>query len=433
MFDNSEKLFQRAQKVSPGGVHSPVRAFKSVGGNPIFFKEARGPYIVSVEGGEYIDFCQSFGPLILGHRDPEVAEKVKVMMDKAWTFGACEPYSLMLAEWIVENVPHVERVRFVSSGTEAVMSAVRLARGATGKNKIIKFEGCYHGHVDSLLVKSGSGLAGVAASDSAGVSAQVAAETVVLPIGDRAALEKAFEVHKNEIAAIIIEPLPANFGLLIQDNDYLRFVREISTRYNALLIFDEVISGFRVAMGGMAEVSGVVPDIVTYGKVIGGGFPVGCYAGKKELMDLVAPLGPVYQAGTLSGNPVGMVAGLATLEKMKRDHVIEHLNERAKQFVSTLRDHISALDIPLQVSQFGSLFWIHGSEHANPNSLGQINKNQGPLYARLFYALLEEGVYLPPSGYEVCFLSWAHNEKIMVECSHRFKNAFTQFKETSQE
>ncbi len=432
MFDHSERLFKRAEKVSPGGVHSPVRAFKSVGGTPIFFKEARGPYLKSVEGGEFIDFCQSFGPLILGHRDPEVSAAVQEMMGKAWTFGACEPYSLALAEWIVAHVPHVERVRFVSSGTEAVMSAVRLARGATGKNKIIKFEGCYHGHVDSLLVKSGSGLAGVAASDSAGVSSQVAAETIVLPIGDRDALEKAFEIHKNEIAAIIIEPLPANFGLLIQENDYLQFVREISLKNSALLIYDEVISGFRVAMGGMAEISGVVPDLVTYGKVIGGGFPVGCYAGKKELMDMVAPLGPVYQAGTLSGNPVGMVAGLATLEKMKRENVIPELNERAFQFVSVLRDQIKSLELPLKVTQFASLFWIHGSEHSNPQSLGQINKNQGALYSQLFYSLIEEGIYLPPSGYEVSFLSWAHDEKILVECSHRFKSAFAHFKENAK-
>jgi glutamate-1-semialdehyde 2,1-aminomutase len=311
----SEQLFERAKRVSPGGVQSPVRAFKGLGRAPLFFKSAQGARLKAVDGAEYIDFCQSFGPLILGHRDPDVSAKVEEMIGKAWTFGACEPYSLELAEWIVQNVEHVESLRFVSSGTEAVMSACRVARGATGRHKIIKFEGCYHGHVDSLLVKAGSGLAGTAASDSAGVSENVASETIVLPLGDREAVVQAFEKHRGEIAAVIIEPLPANFGLLKPNCNDLRFLRKITEQEGSLLIFDEVISGFRVALGGMAEISEVTPDLVTYGKVIGGGFPVGCYGGKKDYMDLVAPQGPVYQAGTLSGNPVGMVAGLATLIK----------------------------------------------------------------------------------------------------------------------
>ncbi|MEM7646969.1 MAG: glutamate-1-semialdehyde 2,1-aminomutase, partial [Pseudomonadota bacterium] len=414
---------------SPGGVQSPVRAFKSVGGTPIFFKEANGPFLYSVEGKEYIDFCQSFGPLILGHRDPDVTKAVEEMIGKAWTFGACEPYSLELAEWIVANVSHVDKVRFVNSGTEAVMSAVRVARGATGRHKIIKFEGCYHGHVDSLLVKSGSGLAGVAASDSAGVSENVASETIVLPIGDRHAVEAAFEKHKNEIAAIIVEPLPANFGLLIQDMEYLQFLREITTQMGALLIFDEVISGFRVAMGGMAELANVVPDLCTYGKIIGGGFPVGCYAGKAQYMDQVAPMGPVYQAGTLSGSPVGMAAGLATLTKMKNENVLERLGERASHFVEAIGGALSQSGLPFKVVHFGSLMWFHVSDHCQPSSLDQISKDQGPLFKELFYACLEEGIYLAPSGYEVSFLSWAHDEKVIVDCTHRFKKVFEKLKE----
>ncbi len=429
MNSKSESLFERAKKVSPGGVQSPVRAFKGLGQAPLFFKEAKGAKLYSVDGDEYIDFCQSFGPLILGHRDPDVSARVEEMIGKAWTFGACEPYSLELAEWIVENVPHVESCRFVSSGTEAVMSACRVARGVTGRNKIIKFEGCYHGHVDSLLVKSGSGLAGVAASDSAGVSENVASETIVLPLADRQAVEAAFEKHKGEIAAVIIEPLPANFGLLKPNCDDLRHLQEVCHAHGSLLIFDEVISGFRVAMGGMAEISGVVPDLVTYGKVIGGGFPVGCYGGKKEYMNFVAPAGPVYQAGTLSGNPVGMVAGLATLTKMQKEGVIAKMDERAANFAEALESHMQELDLPLKIVQFGSLMWIHGSEKKEPRTLQDISPNQADIFKKLFFHCLDEGLYLAPNGYEVSFLSWAHDEKIMVECSHRFKRAFTKLKE----
>lgn len=426
----SDTLFERSKKVSPGGVQSPVRAFKGLGKAPLFFKAAQGATLTSVEGHKYIDFCQSFGPLILGHRDPDVAARVEEMISTAWTFGACEPYSLELAEWIVDNVGHVESVRFVSSGTEAVMSACRLARGVTGRNKIIKFEGCYHGHVDSLLVKAGSGLAGVAASDSAGVSANVAAETVVLPLGDEEAVAQAFEKHKGEIAAIIIEPLPANFGLLKQDPEFLKYLRTITADQQTLLIFDEVISGFRVAMGGMAELTGVTPDLVTYGKVIGGGFPVGCYGGKKEYMEYVAPAGPVYQAGTLSGNPVGMVAGLATLTKMQKYQVIPALQERANQLVEALEGHIAALELPLKIVNVGSLMWIHSSDKKEPQNLNEIGSKQSELFKTLFFHCLDEGLYLAPNGYEVSFLSWAHDEKVLIECSHRFKDAFKNLRES---
>src|SRR5436853_1107480 len=314
----SREYFDRALRITPGGVHSPVRAFKGVGGTPVFFRSAQGATMTSVDGREFIDFCQSFGPLILGHRDRDVSEAVRAAIDTAWSFGACEPYSLELVEWITSRLPWVEMLRFVSSGTEAVMSALRVARAATGRNRILKFEGCYHGHSDSLLVKAGSGLAGVAASSSAGVSSGVAGETLVAPLDDEESLRRTFHEFGKEIAAVILEPLPANYGLLIQRRELVAEIVRIAREHGALVIFDEVISGFRVALGGMAELLGMRPDLVTYGKVIGGGFPVACYGGRKNLMELVAPAGPVYQAGTLSANPVGMRAGLATLQRIER-------------------------------------------------------------------------------------------------------------------
>src|SRR5437667_2700931 len=290
--DLSREYFDRASLIAPGGVHSPVRAFKGVGGTPILFRSAQGGAMTSVDGREYIDFCQSFGPLILGHRDSDVADAVREAIETAWTFGASEPYSLDLAEWITSRLPWVEMLRFVSSGTEAVMSALRVARAATNRNRILKFEGCYHGHSDSLLVKAGSGLAGLAASSSAGVSSQVASETLVAHLDDEDAVRKLFDEFGKEIAAVILEPLPANYGLLIQRRDFIEEVVKIAREHGALVIFDEVISGFRVALGGMAEVLGMRPDLITYGKVIGEGFPVACYGGRKDLMECVAPAGP---------------------------------------------------------------------------------------------------------------------------------------------
>ena len=436
----SRQLFQRARRLSPGGVHSPVRAFHGVHTSgsdlstktlsPIFFETAQGAFLYSCDGNRYIDFCQSFGPLILGHRDPDVSLAVEKMIQKAWTFGACEPYSLELSQWIVDHVPHVEKLRFVSTGTEAVMSALRLARGATGRHKVIKFEGNYHGHVDSLLVKAGSGLAGTGASDSAGVSPKVASETIVLPLGDSMALEKAFENHQDEIAAIIVEPLPANFGLLKQENTFLRFLREISTSNGALLIFDEVISGFRVALGGMAEISGVKPDLVTYGKVIGGGFPVGCFGGQSKWMDLMAPLGPVYQAGTLSAHPVGMVAGLVTLEKIKKENGIKILNQRTQTFVKNLDSAIAHYELPLKITHFASLMWIHGSSKKDPQNIGEVASDQKRIFSQLYTHCLDQGLYLSPGGYEVSFLSLAHDEQVLKESEKRFKKAFETLKET---
>ncbi|XGC80467.1 glutamate-1-semialdehyde 2,1-aminomutase [Bdellovibrio bacteriovorus] len=414
----SEELFQRALKITPGGVHSPVRSFKGLDRAPVFFTKAEGAFLTSVEDKKYIDFCQSFGPLILGHLDPEVKEEVHRMVDTAWTFGATEVYSLELAEWITTTLPFMQKLRFVSSGTEAVMSALRVARAATGRNKILKFEGCYHGHVDNLLVKAGSGLAGTAASSSAGIPAEVAAQTVVSPLDDEAALEAVFAAQGKDIAAVIIEPLPANYGLLVQRPEFLKKVAELCKKNGSLLIYDEVISGFRVGLGGMVAETGITPDLVTYGKIIGGGFPVGCYGGKAELMNMVAPSGDVYQAGTLSANPVGMRAGLTTLKKMQRLDGWNVLNKRTEKFAQTLRDGLAKKGSDLQVSQVASLFWIHGKTSVPIRSIAQIPGNQGGTFKGLFLRALDKGVYLAPNAYEVGFVSWAHSDELLEEAAH---------------
>jgi glutamate-1-semialdehyde 2,1-aminomutase len=413
----SKQLYERSKKVSPGGVHSPVRAFKSVGGDPIFFKSAKGAFLTSVDGPSYIDFCQSFGPNLLGHRDPEVQAAVAEAIDVAWTFGACEPYSLELAEWITNRVKVCEKIRFVCSGTEAVMSALRVARAATGRSRILKFEGCYHGHVDSLLVKAGSGLAGVAASDSAGVSAAVAQETIVAPLDNDQELENVFNNYGKELAAVILEPLPANFGLLKQRKEFINKIAELAKASGALLIFDEVISGFRVGLGGMAELLGLKPDLVTYGKVIGGGFPVGAYGGRADLLDLVAPAGPVYQAGTWAANPIGVRAGLTTLKKVERLDIYATLNQRTQFFVSQLNTGFKEFNIPLKVAHEASIFWLHLNVDKPVRSPNDFHPESRDIYKKLFHACLKKGVYLAPSAFEVGFVSYAHTEAILFDAS----------------
>ena len=409
----SKALFERSLKVAPGGVHSPVRAFKSVGGTPIFFKEAQGATLTSVEGKKYIDFCMSFGPLILGHRDPVVQQAVHAMIDTAWGFGACEPYSLELAEWIQARIPWVQKLRFVSSGTEAVMSALRVARAATGREKVLKFDGCYHGHLDSLLVKSGSGLAGEASSDSAGVPESVARTTIVVPLNDIAAFERALDVHGHELAAIAIEPLPANYGLLEQTPEFLKRVEAGAKRVGALWLLDEVISGFRVGLTGMAGRAGLKPDLVCYGKVMGGGFNVACYGGRADLLDLVAPNGKVYQAGTLSANPVGMKAGLTTLMRAESLNLWETLEARTQQFTRQLNAGFEKHDLPWKVDQYASLFWIRERTSSPIRAISDIPEGHKAAYAKLFHELVGRGIYLPPSGYEVGFVSYAHTPEIL--------------------
>ncbi|HEX7530568.1 MAG TPA: glutamate-1-semialdehyde 2,1-aminomutase, partial [Pyrinomonadaceae bacterium] len=366
---------------------------------------------------EYIDFCQSFGPLMLGHRDPDVAAAVQEAISTAWSFGACEPYSLELAEWITSRLPWVEMLRFVSSGTEAVMSALRVARAATGRNRILKFEGCYHGHSDSLLVKAGSGLAGAAASSSAGVSANVAGETLVAPLDDEEAVRKIFAEHGKDIAAVILEPLPANYGLLVQRREFIEETVKIARQHGALVIFDEVISGFRVALGGMAEVLGIRPDLVTYGKVIGGGFPVACYGGRKDLMELVAPVGPVYQAGTLSANPVGMRAGLATLQKIESVGAYTQLEKRTSRFCDELNAGLEQRGLPFQLTRTASIFWLHAQTDDVIRRIDQIPGHHANAFAKVFHRALARGVYLAPSGFEVGFLSLAHSDELLERAS----------------
>lgn len=421
---NSRDLFERSLRVSPGGVHSPVRSFRSVGGTPVFFQSGNGAYLYDVEGQEYIDFCMSFGPLILGHRDKEIEEVVKDTIGMAWSFGACEPYSVELAEFIVEEVPWVDKIRFVSSGTEAVMSALRVARAATGRDKIFKFDGCYHGHVDSLLVKSGSGLAGEASSDSAGIGKSFIDKTLVLPLDNENDVEEVFEKYGHEIACLIIEPIPANYGLLIQRKEFIEKITQIAKQNKSLVIFDEVISGFRVGMKGMSNEFSIKPDLVTYGKIIGGGFPVGAYAGKSEYMDMVAPSGQVYQAGTLSANPIGMRAGLATLKKLKRENIHQSLKTKTelflKEFVSILNEKSN---IEWDASYFSSLFWLHQKSPESIRRIDKIPSNHKEHFAKLFHSLLEEGIYLAPSGYEVGFLSTAHTDEVLEKTLTKIKKA----------
>ncbi|MGE4133139.1 MAG: glutamate-1-semialdehyde 2,1-aminomutase [Bdellovibrionales bacterium] len=418
---NSEELFARSLKVAPGGVHSPVRAFRSVGGTPIFFARAEGPYIESVEGKRYLDFCQSFGPNLLGHRDPDVEKVLLEAVRTGWCFGTCEPYSLELAELIQSSLPWVDKIRFVCSGTEAVMSALRVARAATGKQKVLKFEGCYHGHADPLLVKAGSGLAGPSAADSAGISAEMASHTLVAPLDDEEAFDRVLNEHADNMAAVILEPLPANYGLLIQRESFLKHVVELSRAKNILVIFDEVISGFRVAWGGMAERTGLRPDLVTYGKVIGGGLAVGAYAGRDDLMNLVAPAGPVYQAGTLSANPLAMMAGLATLKKAQKFGVFEGLEKRTSQFCHELRPILKAAQ--MDVSNVGSLFWIHPVAAKPLRSLRDLPADMGERFKRFYHSCLSKGIYLAPSAFEVGFLSWAHSDQVLSDTLGRFREA----------
>lgn len=417
----SNEYFERAKKVIPGGVHSPVRSFKNLEKSPVFFEKANGPYLYSVDGERYIDYCLSFGPLILGHQDPSVKEEVLKMLNKGWTFGAAEKYSLELAEWMTEHLPFIDKLRFVSSGTEAVMSALRIARSVTGKNKILKFDGCYHGHVDSLLVKSGSGLAGESSTSSAGVSQHVANETLVCPLNDLEQLELIINREKNNLAAVIIEPLPANYGLLIQTKEFLKALQSLCKKNNILLILDEVISGFRISLGGMASLYQLIPDLVCYGKIIGGGFPVGCYAGKAQYMDVVAPLGQVYQAGTLSANPVGMVAGLATLKKLQSDNIYTQLEEKTSYLAQGLNKIFNEKNIELNCTYFQSLFWIHGKTLKPIRAITEIPNEQSSLFKNIFLKALDQNIYLAPNAYEVGFMSIAHSKDVLDETLYIMK------------
>lgn len=411
--EESAKLFDQAKKYFPGGVNSPVRAFKSVHGVPLFIEKGDGCYLWDADDNRFIDFCCSWGPLILGHNHPAIREKVTETLIKGLSFGAPTALESELAELILSGNRYLEKIRFVSSGTEAVMSAIRLARGYTGRDKIVKFEGCYHGHSDALLVKAGSGLVTFGETSSAGVPKAFADETLVLPLNDTRALEEAFSQYPDTIACVIIEGIPANNGLLVQDPDYVRFLRQITTRHGALLIFDEVITGFRLGFEGAAAHYGVQPDILTYGKIIGGGMPVGAYGASAEIMGHISPDGGVYQAGTLSGNPVAMAAGIAQLTELKRPGFYEALNKKTAAFVGAVTRHITLRGYPLRLFSVGSLFWFSFSEKEEVRAAAEIDHGSMELYKTFHRELLNRGVYLGPSGYEVGFVSAAHDAEAL--------------------
>ena len=404
----SRAWFERALARIPGGVDSPVRAFGAVGGTPLFVDRGEGAEIVDVDGRRYLDFVGSWGPLVLGHAHPEVLAAVAGAAARGLTFGAPCAAEVELAEAVVDAYPGLEQVRFVSSGTEATMSAVRLARGATGRDLIVKFAGCYHGHADHLLVAAGSGLATFGQPSSAGVPDSFAALTRVLPLDDEAAVDALFEREGDRVAAVIVEPIPANNGLLVQRRAFLARLRELTARHGALLIFDEVISGFRVARGGAAERLDLVPDLATFGKIIGGGMPVGAFGGRGELMRELAPLGPVYQAGTLSGNPVAMAAGLATLLVLERERAWERLEELGGLLQTAVEPVLVAAPVPARLVRCGSIFWLSLQDGEPPRRADALDPAAAGLYGRLFHALLARGIAMAPSAFEVGFLSLAH-------------------------
>ena len=410
--NSSTSLFARAQSLMPGGVNSPVRAFRSVGGTPFFTEKAEGATLTTADGQELIDFVCTWGPAIHGHNDPDIRAAVAAALENGTSFGTPNPFEVEMAERIVEMVPSVEKVRMCNSGTEATMSAIRLARGYTGRDKIIKFAGCYHGHVDSLLVKAGSGALTLGNPDSTGIPASFAAETIVLDYNDPAAVEAAFAEQGDEIAAIIVEPFPANCGFILPDPGYLEALRAICTRHDAPLIFDEVMTGFRLAPGGVQELVGITPDLTAMGKIIGGGLPVGALGGKAAIMDHLAPLGPVYQAGTLSGNPLAMAAGIASLKKLKEQNPYPRLAELGSQIRDTLSEAAAAKGLPLQIPQAGSMFALFFKESRVRNFDDATSGTTGH-FNQVFQYALGHGVYLPPSAYETCFLCTAHEgEKI---------------------
>ena len=423
-FDRSSALFESACQALPGGVSSPVRAFNAVGGTPLFIESAQGSRFTDADDNEFLDFVGSWGPLILGHANREVLTAVHEASSRGLTYGAPHATEVELAQRIAGNYPGVERVRFTSSGTEATMSAIRLARGVTGRSRLVKFDGCYHGHSDGLLVAAGSGAVTLGQPSSSGVPPEIAALTTVLPLDAADALRDFLTREGHEVAAVIIEPIPANNGLLIQRREFLETLRDLTAQCGALLIFDEVISGFRVAMGGAAELYDIRPDLVTFGKIIGGGMPVGAFAGPASYFEHLAPLGGVYQAGTLSGNPVAMAAGLKTLEILARDQVHETLEQLGQRLEAGVRAAIAPY--PIGFVRQGSIFWFHFQEGAAPRTAAGVQSDGATPYGRFFRALLAEGVYLAPSAYEVGFLSTAHSPRDIDDATEAFKNALAQ-------
>lgn len=419
--EKSAALFQEAEKRIPGGVNSPVRAFKSVGGNPLFIKKAKGSKIVDADGNRFIDYVLSWGPMIVGHAHPKVVEAIKKTAENGTSFGAPTALEVDLAKSVQTHFPLMERVRFVNSGTEATMSAIRLARAYTRRNKIIKFEGCYHGHADSLLVKAGSGATTLGIPDSPGVPPDLARDTVTLPFNNLKALQRTLEQEGNQIACLIVEPVPGNMGTIIPEDGFLPGLRELTRPFGIVLIFDEVMSGFRIAPGGAQERYGIRPDLTCLGKIIGGGLPVGAYGGKREIMEMVAPVGPVYQAGTLSGNPIAMAAGLATLSLLKTPGFYEKLEKRASDLAEGLARAARKANLSVQINRVASQMTLFFNSNKVTDYTTALQSDRDR-FSKFFLALLEQGVYLPPSQFEAFFLSTAHSPSDIestVKAAHR--------------
>jgi len=426
--DQNAVLFERAQKTIPGGVNSPVRAFRQVGGVPRFVSKASGPYFWDANGQRYIDLIMSWGPMIVGHANPEVVAAVQKAAETSFSYGAPTEGEIELAERISELMPSIEQVRMVSSGTEATMSALRLARGYTGRDLIIKFEGCYHGHADSLLVKAGSGLLTFAdstqnAPSSGGVPQDLVKHTLVLPYNDVEAIEEVFKKQGNQIAAVILEPIAGNMNLIQPSKEFLSAIRNLTSRHGSVLIYDEVMTGFRVALGGAQSLQGITPDLTCLGKVMGGGMPMAAFGGKKEIMNKLAPLGNVYQAGTLSGNPVAVAAGLKTLEIVAREGFYECLTGQTEKLMAGLKQVADKANIPFAVDSVGGMFGFYFANQV-PTSYEAVTKTNIEAFKKFFHLMLDQGVYLAPSAYEAGFTSIAHDNEVIEAIIVAAENAF---------
>ncbi|MDA8604603.1 glutamate-1-semialdehyde 2,1-aminomutase [Gammaproteobacteria bacterium] len=405
--EKSIALFDRAKSLMPGGVNSPVRAFKNINGNPIFFEKAKGAYLFDADGNEYIDYIGSWGPMIMGHSHPEVVNAIKNQADLGTSYGAPTGLESDVASLIIQCIPSIEKIRMVNSGTEATMSSIRLARGYTNKNKIIKFDGCYHGHVDSLLIKAGSGVSTFGLPDSPGIPKDLAKHTITCPYNDVEAFEKIFHEIKDDLAAVIVEPIAGNMGFVPGTKKFLETLREKTSSSNSLLIFDEVMSGFRVSLGGAQEIYNIKPDLTALGKVIGGGLPVGAFGGKKDIMDYLAPIGPVYQAGTLSGNPLAMAAGSTLLNLIIKENPFELLETNAKELLGGMKNIMDTAGIPFSTNQIGGMFGFFFSEKL-PNNITDVSASDDNIFALFLNACIRNGIYFAPSKFEAGFISTKH-------------------------